>query len=811
VKRLGLVAALSILPGVAGVGLLLGTTARAHAAELFSSLDALAGQLKSGDSVQRREAVDKLDAYGADEVRPLLLRALGDSDTEVRVHAATAIGRHHVAAATGALTAALGDSDARLRATAAEALGLVLEGPAANDPAAVTLHAVEALERALGDGEHEVREAAVVALGRLPPTLGRRAAVALTGRLDDEASGVRQRAAEVLGRMGETRAAVPLLARLGDTTREVRAAALEALALLGDVHAVPAMVRMLRDPAEDVRATAVTALGRLRAPAAIGPLDETMTHGQPDALRARAAFALGQIASASGNGANEANGAPAIDALMTALGRDELSAAAAEALVRAGAAAVPALLGRLPEASNERATLYVDLLRQIGDTRATPLLLDELGRGRLGEEPLVDALGAMLHAGDKRPLVELVARLSAPAPSLRRHVAAALQGVVDARAGSALARAATDSEASVRLMAIGELGRLGAREALPTLVHALGGGDEDTAAAAARALGQLDDRRATAPLVAALGRPERRVRREAADALAHFGDAAVAPAIMRAVRSSAPDRRAGAIVALGGVLRRHGDSSARELLLGYAEGSDAASALAAIDALGAMGDAAAAARLARLVDGRADTGLRQRALAALGDLDSDESTRTLGSVLAADLDPRLRAEAAWALGKRPRAATTATPLLVSALQSPAPSVRANAAAALYRLQRAPDALLRLLDDRDAAVRGNAALALAHTPSAHAAIARLAEHDDDRLTRAAAKQALQAHAPSSAGDWIALDVVDFDGSPLGDARYRLALPDGLVKAGVTDERGIVAEEALPTGGCALVLDEAAAAR
>jgi HEAT repeat protein len=151
VKRFPLVAALA-------VSALL--SRRAAATELFSSLDALAGQLKNGDSVQRREAVDKLDAYGADEARPLLLRALADSDTEVRAHAATAIGRHHVVEATAGLTAALGDSDSRLRASAAEALGLVLEGPAANDPPAATLRAVDALERALGDGEHEVREAA---------------------------------------------------------------------------------------------------------------------------------------------------------------------------------------------------------------------------------------------------------------------------------------------------------------------------------------------------------------------------------------------------------------------------------------------------------------------------------------------------------------------------------------------------------------------------------------------------------------------------------------------------------------------------
>jgi hypothetical protein len=61
------------------------------------------------------------------------------------------------------------------------------------------------------------------------------------------------------------------------------------------------------------------------------------------------------------------------------------------------------------------------------------------------------------------------------------------------------------------------------------------------------------------------------------------------------------------------------------------------------------------------------------------------------------------------------------------------------------------------------------------------------------------------------DWITLDVVDFDGAPLGDARYRLALSDGSVKSGMTDERGIIAEERVPAGKCTLVLDEDAASR
>jgi HEAT repeat protein len=345
-------------------------------------------------------------------------------------------------------------------------------------------------------------------------------------------------------------------------------------------------------------------------------------------------------------------------------------------------------------------------------------------------------------------------------------------------------------------------------------VSALGSSDEETAAAAARALGQLGDPHAVEPLVGALNRSERRVRREAADALAHVADGAATASLLRAVRTAVPDRRATAIVALGGVVRHRPDTTARELLLGYAEGQDVAAALAALDALGAMGDKAAVSRLRRLVDSRFDDDVRRRALAALGDIGGDDAVHTIVTMLVGDYgDPRVRAEAAWALGKQHHATPQATEGLVEALRSPAPAVRANAAAALARLREAPAELMRLLDDGDAAARANAALALAGTKSARAAIGRLAERDEDRNVRAAAKRALapRAAAPATGGDWIALDVVDFDGAPLGDAGYHLVLPDGLQKAGVTDERGVVREEAVPSGGCTLVLDEAAPPR
>ncbi|MDB4970843.1 MAG: hypothetical protein JWN44_6532, partial [Myxococcales bacterium] len=155
----------------------------AYAGDLFSSIDAVQNELKAPDAARRRDAVDKLDAFSADDARALLLGALGDSDADVRAHAALSLGKHRIGDAVPRLTAALGDPDLKLRAAAAEALGLVLQGPGANDPTKDAVRAAETLERALGDGEHEVREAEIGAIGKLPPTLSRRTAVALTGRL----------------------------------------------------------------------------------------------------------------------------------------------------------------------------------------------------------------------------------------------------------------------------------------------------------------------------------------------------------------------------------------------------------------------------------------------------------------------------------------------------------------------------------------------------------------------------------------------------------------------------------------------------
>jgi HEAT repeat protein len=790
---------------LAAVLLSTATAAPARAGDLFGGgLETLATDLRGPEAARRREAVDKLDAYGADEARPYLLKALEDPDLEVRVRAALSIGRHHLTEATPRLVALVEDPEPRLRAAAVEAIGLVRG--AGSEPDARSLGA---LERALGDSDPAVRQAALVAIGRLDRDRAQAVTVALAARLDDDNAGVRQRACDVLGRLGDARAVIPLLARLGDGSRDVRAAALDALGQLGDERAAPAMIRLLADPAEEVRAQAVQALGRVRARAAVGPLAELVEHGA-DPMRGRAAFALGQI-----------GGESVVAPLVAALGRDEVRSAAREALGRVGGPSVAPLIARLPAASGEELGAIVDVLGELHDLRAAPALLDELDRGHAARERIVDALGAILHARpsdagrrdaderavESRAIAELTGLLDDKEPAVRRRAMAALAGVVDLRAAGALEQAVSDGDREVRLAAVRELGRLKAASALGPLTRASASSDEPTAAAAARALGELEDPRAAPPLVAALSRGEPRVRREAADALGRLHDAASIQPIMRLARTAPAERRPDAVAALGFFLRGRSDATARELLLGLAEANDpatSAAALEAVDALAASRDPQAVPRLERLL-GRAadDVALRRRLVQALAELEPDAALLT--ARLDGDSDPRVRAEAAWALGKR-RADAGSIAALTRALASSSAAVRANAAAALARLGQAPPQVTRLLDDADPAARANAALAVAKLPGWRATLDRLRARDPDRHVRAAAARALAGSALAPRVDWIALHLTDFDGAPLADARFRLVLPDGLVKSGAADARGVAREESLPRGACELELPD-----
>jgi len=766
----------------------------ASAKGLYDDLDKLSEELRAPEAVRRREAVDKLDAFDGNQTQKLLTELLSDGDPEVKARAAVSVGRHRLLSMTPALISALGDSEPRVRAAAAEGLGLL--GDAMGE------RSERALERRLGDTEPEVRSAVLVALGRLSLQLVGRAMPAVAARLDDDHASVRVRAAEVLGRLGDKRAVMPLIGRLQDSSREVRSLVIDALVRIGDEKASSAVGRLLRDPIPEVALRALDALGQLGGPTAAPLLLETWEHGSSDAVRAHAAMGLGRLVAAA---PNDSELAPkALSSLIGGIGRDPL--AVKEALWLCGKRATPVVAARIPVAAGDELALLIDLAKELADVRLGPVLLDELSRGRAPRDKVVDALGAILRAGDKSMLAPLLALMGRPDPSLRRRVLLAIAGHADARGNAVLADAAADADREVRLLAIAELGRLGVPS--PSLAKALGSSDGDTATAAARALGTLGNAAEADALVAALDRDPPSLRREAADALAQIValhpalSSRLGPELLRRVRAS-NERRPDVLAAVAGVYRGRPDAVAREVLLGLAESdSESIEAPLAVAALGAMGDAAAASRLQRLLSRPAP--LRRRVIAALGDLraplDGDRRAALLGQL--GNDDPAAQAEAAWAFGKHPEVpASIIDPPLRRALGSSSALLRANASGALVRLGRlSPVEAERLTSDAEPAVRANAFVAL--RPSSPERLGRL-RADADAFVRALASLPA-THAARR--DFVVLHVLQIDGSSFAEAPVRLQFPDGIVKRTSSDLAGDVREEGVPSGACQVELAE-----
>jgi HEAT repeat protein len=101
--------------------------------------------------------------------------------------------------------------------------------------------------------------------------------------------GVRQAAAEVLGKIGDPRAVEPLIAALKDAEWRVRAAAAYALGKIKDPRAVEPLIAALKN---ESRAAAAYALGEIKDPRAVEPLIAALKDKD---VRASAAEALGKI------------------------------------------------------------------------------------------------------------------------------------------------------------------------------------------------------------------------------------------------------------------------------------------------------------------------------------------------------------------------------------------------------------------------------------------------------------------------------------------------------------------------------------
>jgi len=784
----------------------------------IGKVELYADGLRSKDPEQRLEAVRRLGKSEVSWARPHLLRALRDPDIRVAGAAGKILARGKVVEAVPVVIPWLSSTSVEAQQAAAEILGEI------GDP-----RAIPQLVRSIGNQDPQVRVRVVTALGRIGTAA---VVVPLIDRLDDDKAEVRLAAVEQLMNTRDRRAVIPLVGLFTEPSIEVRVAAVTAVGRLGDRAALPALLRLLRDPNEQIKKAAVTALGNLEAAEATDTLIQLLQTGS-DSFRAEVAFALGHIARSSSAGDS---GREALHTLVEALANGQLRAAATEALTAAGRTAVPALIAHLQGKLDGDPATVVALLRDIGDPRAAPALVNELDRGRLSRELVLDALRVL---GDQRALVPVLGLVSDKDPSVRLAAMRALRPLIGkgSRAADVLGDLLDDPELEIRVLAAEYLGMMSAEVAIPRLLEIARSGSAEIRlrAAAVSALGDIGHRSATRALLAILQGGPPALRHAAANSLIYIHDPDAIEPLLDMVDRAPPSWRAVVVRTLGGVLRDHRDGRARRALEELAGGGPLDVSLSAVAALGAMADPSSRAGLALLArSGQIDR--RRAAVEALGDLPSaagDEDMLSLMLDQVRSTDDRIAAAAAWSLGKwraasaRPvllracRRRGFATPINASAafaeladrsdaravielLHHRSRLVRANAAAAAARLRlaEARGRLLVLIDgDPSWLVRQAAARALGRIGGGAAALRKASQRDSREEVRVAARSALAApFQPPPRRDWREFYFVDptSGDAPVEQEPYFIAAADGLVTALYTDARGVAVEERFPAG-------------
>ncbi|PIP39476.1 hypothetical protein CO110_05955 [Candidatus Desantisbacteria bacterium CG_4_9_14_3_um_filter_40_11] len=278
-----------------------------------------------------------------------------------------------------------------------------------------------------------------------------RAFKAFLTRLDDPDWRIRKASASAMGMLKDTEAIDPLLARLNDPENEVRRAVAIALGNIGDVRAFKPLQRRLNDSDSDVREAAVIALGNLGN---IESFDSIISKSSDPDWRVREAVAI--------------------------------------ALSKVGEArSLDPLLEMLSDSDSDVRKAVAKALGLLGIKKAIEPLLDKLNDSDWWVREA--AANALSGFGDPRTLAPLLAGLNDPDWRVREAAANALENMGGQNAFDALLQGLDDLDWRVRKASIDALGRLGNFKAVEPLVAKFSDSDSTVRASIATALGNLGD------------------------------------------------------------------------------------------------------------------------------------------------------------------------------------------------------------------------------------------------------------------------------------------------------------------------------
>ena len=421
-------------------------------------------------------ALQVLASSNVDTFSPLL-ELLRGPDPDLRMQAALALGEQCDTRAIGALINSLNDDDANVRYHAVEALGKLK-----------AVDAVDLLAEVVESRDFFLAFAALDALAKIGDP---RVAPRIVSLLDDEL--LREPAIHLLGQLGDENAVAPLIALLNTPTAPTGAIA-NALANLSDRYEEQYGAGSY---IADLASREISAAGVQNL------LDALETPGNED-LRSLA-LVLGWLKRSS------------VDRTLTRfMGRADLRDEIIDALVRHGSATLDLLIAQLTAEDLEVRRSAVVALGRIGDSSATPALIDTLSEESLA----IDAANALAQIGDPR-------------------------------AGDGLLNLIGNDDASIRQAAVSALSSLGLPPKPERIIPLLADSDPNVRESAAKIAGYFGYPEASSALVALSRDPNERVRCAVIEHLPFVEDKRVLEVLVHALRDETPNVRAAAARALG--------------------------------------------------------------------------------------------------------------------------------------------------------------------------------------------------------------------------------------------------------------------
>jgi HEAT repeat protein len=423
-------------------------------------------------------ALQVLTSSDVDTLSPLQ-ELLTETDADLRMQAALALGEQRDARAVPALIEALKDENTNVRYHAIEALG--------------KLKATDAVDALAEIAESKDFFLAFPALDALATIGDARVAPRIVPLLEDEL--LRDPAVSLLGQLGDDTAVVPLTALLSTPTAPTDLIA-DALATLAD--------RFEEQYREGAYIADLTS--REISPTGVQNLLDALETPGKENLRS-IALVLGWLKRSG------------VDRALTRLmGRVDLRDDIVEALVRHGSTTVDLLIAQLSSEDLEVRRSAVVALGRIGDAGATSALVDTLNN----ESLTIDAADALGQIGDPAAADGLLDLIGNSDASIRQAVISALNSLAVPSIAERVIPRLHDPDPNVRESAAKIAGYFGHPEATAELLKLTRDAAEAVRCAAIEHLPYVEDERAPGVLFHAIKEDTPKVRAAAARALGNM-------------------------------------------------------------------------------------------------------------------------------------------------------------------------------------------------------------------------------------------------------------------------------------------------